>query len=84
MKGKAIFYGVLFLLASLVLLSGNLGFLSNQRSIIRPVGLLIFVIMAILIYFDEEYRNKYIPSIPKGFIISAIILSLMIFAYSLV
>lgn len=76
MKAKAIFYTVLIILA------GSLGLLFNQNLIIRPVSLLILAIVAVLIYFDKEYRNKYIPSVPNWFIFIAIILCLIAFAYS--
>lgn len=78
MKAKVIFYIVF------IILFGNLGMLFNQNMIIKSVSLLILALVGILIYFDKEYRNKYIPSVPNWFIISAIIYCLILFVYQIV
>lgn len=59
MKTKAIFYIVLIILA------GNLPLLFLQNLIIRSVCVLIVTIVCTLIYFDKEYRSKYILLVPN-------------------
>lgn len=78
MKEKTIFYMVLFLVGNLVLLL-NQDFI--QSLIVRSIGPLILAILGALIYFDKGYRNRYIPSIPSWFLVSAIVWCLGVSVY---
>jgi hypothetical protein len=65
-----------------IILSGVFCLLFNQIFIIRNICLLVILIVSILIYFDKEYRNKYISHIPNWLIISVIILIFLSLGYS--
>jgi hypothetical protein len=76
LSSKAVFYIVT------IIVSGAISLLFNKILIIRGISFLIMLIVAILIYFDKKYRNKYIPSMPNWFLLGIIIIVLALYVYS--
>jgi hypothetical protein len=73
----------LILYVTSILVASSAGLLFKQVSVVRHTCLLAMLIIAIFIYFDKNYRNKYIPSIPDWFLVGIIVLELVLFVYSL-
>lgn len=67
----------------LIVALGIIPLIFNQNYIIRNLCMSGLLIVAIVIYFDKKYRNKYIPSIPNWLILSIIILVFLLLGISL-
>jgi hypothetical protein len=72
----------LILYVTFIIIADSTGLLFKQISVLRYTCLLVLIIIAIFIYFDKNYRNKYIPSIPDRYLAGIIVLELLLFGYS--
>jgi hypothetical protein len=75
-------YSRLILYVASIIVIGSTGLLFNQITVVRHICILAMLIIAILIYFDKNYRNKYIPSLPNWFLVGIIVALLLLFVYS--
>ncbi len=74
----------LYIYTGLIFLAGPIGMIFSKNLIVKSIGFLIAIVVCILIYFDKEYRDRYLPLVPNWYMIGAILLLIILFFYSLV